>query len=79
MYRHVIKINKIVRASGILSLNLLCFLTYMRSGLCPDRAPCLLAFFFPVSIRTRISLLESHGEKCEREGKKATTERKVMS
>lgn len=70
MCGYVIKIKEILRAcirdfklEPVMVLNI----KDLRS--CPEREQFLF-FFFPVSIMTRVSMLEKHGEKCEGEGKR---------
>lgn len=80
MCGYVIKIKKIVRARIRDSELELLMVFNLKELWAMPRETTVLAFFFPVRIGTRASMLERHGEKCEgRGGRRATTERKVIS
>lgn len=66
MRGHIIKTKKIVR-ERIRDFKLEPVVVFNLKELwAMHRERTVLAFFFPVSIRTRVSILERHGEKRER-------------
>lgn len=63
MCGYIIKIKEILRAC-IRDFKLEPVVVFNIKDL---RERTILVFFFPVSIGTRVSMLEKHGEKCEGE------------